>query len=323
MKLALFGDGLPGVVVDEAIVDVSAVAGPEIMGLPARDRMAALIVAYPEVSADLAAAAEAGPGIPLADVQLLPPLPRPGKILCAAGNYAEGVDGPVRPPAMFLKAATTVIGPGGTVSLPPTAASVFQHEAELAVVIGRAASRVDADEALSYVFGYTSFIDVSARGVRQGAGFADKSIDTFGPLGPWIVTADEFGDPGDVEVRLSVNGKPRQDYRTSDMERPVAELIAWASTISTLEPGDVISCGTNHQGLGPVQDGDTVEISVAGIGPMSVRVVDGLGRRWADRVDSEQAEYMRRQRLEPGAPPPARFMLGAADGKDPLEAVAE
>jgi 2-keto-4-pentenoate hydratase/2-oxohepta-3-ene-1,7-dioic acid hydratase in catechol pathway len=323
MKLVLFGEGVPGVVVEETVVDLSEVVGPEIMGLPVRDRMAALIVAYPEIAAELEAAAAAGTGTPLSEVELLAPLPRPGKILCAAGNYAEEVDGPVRPPFMFLKAATTVIGPGGTVNLPPTPASVFQHEAELAVVIGRPASRVDAADALAHVFGYCCFIDVSARGVSQAAAFADKSIDTFGPLGPWIVTADEFGDPGDVAVRLSVNGKPRQDYRTSDMERPVAELIAWASSIATLEPGDLISCGTNHQGLGPVQDGDKVEITIEGIGAMSVGVADGLGRRWTDRVDSEQAAYMRRARTEPGELPPARFRVGAAVGKDPLEAVAE
>jgi len=323
MKLALFDGGVPGVVVGDAIIDISDIVGDRVTGVPGRDRMAALATAYPGISAELAAAAsQAGRGRPLSEVRLLAPVPRPGKLLCAQGNYAEGVDGPVRPPAMFLKAPTSVIGPGDTVELPPTPASVFHHEAELAIVMGRRASRVTAEEALSYVFGYCCFVDISARGVRQAAGFADKSIDTFGPLGPWIVTSDEFGDPDDVRVRLSVNGRPRQDYWTSDMERPAAELIAWASSIATLEPGDVISCGTNHQGLGPVQDRDVIEISIDGIGEMTVKVADPLGRSWPDGVDEELAAYMRRQRLDPGATPPDRFLIGAADGKDPLEAVA-
>lgn len=322
MRLALFDEGVPGVVVGDSVHDVAEVVGPSVMELPPRDRMAAVATAFPALAADLAAASRRGQGRPLSEVRLLAPIPRPGKLLCAQGNYAEGVDGPVRPPAMFLKAATTVIGPGDTVELPPTPASVFHHEAELAIVIGRKATRVSAEDALAHVFGYCCFVDVSARGLRQGAGFADKSIDTFGPLGPWIVTADEFGDPDDVGVRLHVNGQLRQDYRTSDMERPAAELIAWASSIATLEPGDVISCGTNHQGLGPVQDGDEVEIAIEGIGEMTVTVSDELKRSWPDRVDEELAAHMRRQRLDPSAKPPQRFRLGAADGKDPLDAVA-
>ena len=136
-----------------------------------------------------------------------------------------------------------------------------------------------------------------------------------------MVTADEFGSMEDVGIRLTVNGSPRQDYRTSDMEHPPENLISWGSSIAALEPGDVISCGTNHQGLGPVQDGDEIEIEIEGIGSMAVQVKDPLGRKWSDGIDEDLADFMRRQRHDPSLTPPDRFKLGAAEGRDPFEAV--
>jgi 2-keto-4-pentenoate hydratase/2-oxohepta-3-ene-1,7-dioic acid hydratase in catechol pathway len=318
MKLALVEDGRPVVVTDDRVHDLSAIVGDEVMGCPLRDRMAAVITRFQRLKPQFEAAAERR-GEPLAGVRLLAPLPCPTKIVCAQGNYTEGVGGPVRPISMFLKAPTSVIGPGGVVRLPPVQASVFQHEAELGMVIGRYAKDVAPAEGLSYVFGYTCFVDVSARGVQQAAAFGDKSFDTFGPMGPWIVTADEIEHPQDLGISLSVSGQPRQCYRTSDMEHPVGALVAAASAISALEPGDLISCGTNHQGLGPVQDGDTIEIEIERVGRMVVSVVDPLRRSWPAEVDVELAAFMRRHRHDPAASPPARYHLGAGS-REPAEA---
>jgi 2-keto-4-pentenoate hydratase/2-oxohepta-3-ene-1,7-dioic acid hydratase in catechol pathway len=176
---------------------------------------------------------------------------------------------------------------------------VFHHEAELCVVIGKPAKDISRADAMNYVFGYTCMMDISARGLTRGGvtgWYVDKSYDTFAPLGPWIVTRDEVADPQKLSVKLSVDGVPRQDYNTDDMEHGVAELVAWASEVSTLEPGDIISCGTNHQGLGPVQDGDTLTMEIQSIGSLTVTVSDPLKRSWPKKVDTEIAALVRARR---------------------------
>lgn len=181
--------------------------------------------------------------MPLDGVRLRPPVPKPTKLICAAVNYLEFGQ---REPAVldaFLKSPTAVIGSGDTCELPPAPASVFHHEPELALVIGRTATKVSQDEALSYIFGYCNFLDMSARGLRGAVGnsfFLGKCWDTFAPMGPALVTADEVADPQNVRVRLWNNDEPRHDFPTSDMAHPIRELIAEFSKITTLEPGDVI-----------------------------------------------------------------------------------
>jgi 2-keto-4-pentenoate hydratase/2-oxohepta-3-ene-1,7-dioic acid hydratase in catechol pathway len=293
VKLALFDDFIPGVVVGDRIVDVRAVL-PGVMALSPAERMPRLIEAFTALRPALEQAA-AGPGLPLGAVRLRAPLPRPGKIFCCIGNYREGVAGPPRPLDMFLKSSDAVIGPGDTVELPPAEATIFHHEAELAVVIGRTAKRVPAADAAAHIFGYTCFIDVSARGVGQRS-FIGKSFDTFAPLGPWIVTRDEIPAPQRLQVRLWDDGELRQDYNTDDMEHPVEEVVAWASAIAALAPGDVLACGTNHQGLGAMQDGETVEIEIEGIGRMAVHVRDPLGRTWPRGRDEAMARSVRERR---------------------------
>jgi 2-keto-4-pentenoate hydratase/2-oxohepta-3-ene-1,7-dioic acid hydratase in catechol pathway len=239
-----------------------------------------------------------GGGVPLTEVRLRAPLPRPGKILCAIGNYSEGVRGVVLPLGMFLKASNSVLDPYGTVVLPKKQAKVFHHEAELCVVIGKTARDVSRAEAMEHVFGYTCMMDISARGLTRGTTgwYVDKSYDTFAPLGPWIVTRDEVADPQKLSIKLAVDGLPRQDYNTDDMEHEVAELVSWASEVSTLEPGDIISCGTNHQGLGPVQDGETVTMEIESIGCLTVSVSDPEKRSWPKQVDTEMAGLVRAYR---------------------------
>ena len=218
-------------------------------------------------------------------VRLRAPIARPGKILCCIGNYWEHAQREARPLNMFLKNPDAVIGPGDTVVLPElTEPEVFQHEAELGIVIKGPAKQVPRDEWKRAVFGYTCFIDVSARAQgrstwRSGS-WMGKSFDTFAPMGPCIVTADEIPDPNQLHVQFWNNGDLRHDYRTDDMEHTVPELIEFASGIMTLHSGDLLSCGTNHEGLGPLQDGERAEIEIHGIGRMAVKVRDPLKRAW-------------------------------------------
>lgn len=303
MKLAMFNDFLPGVVVGDRIADVSRMVGEAVMGLRFYERMPAIIEEFGRLRGRLEEAAR-GAGSPLAGVRLRAPLPRPSKIICALGNFFEGTRTARRAIDMFLKAPSAILDPGGTVELPPHKASVFHHEAEIAAVIGRRARNVAESEAPAQIFGYTCFIDVSARGLGNGVGFRGKSFDTFGPIGPWIVTAEEVGDPQKLQVRLWVDGQPRHDYNTDDMEHPVTELVSWASQVVALEPGDVLSCGTNHQGIGPVQDGERVEIEIERIGRMVVRVHDAAKRAWPKEIDQVMAGYVRARRSDPGLAPP-------------------
>ena len=186
---------------------------------------------------------------------------------------------------MFLKSPDAVIGPGDTVVLPETTDPwVFQHEAELAIVIKGPAKGVSQMNYQSAVFGYTCMIDVSARGQgrstwRTGS-WMGKSFDTFAPLGPVIVTADELLHPNNLHVRFWNDGQIRHDYNTDDMEHRVPELVEFATSIMTLNTGDVLSCGTNHEGLGPLQDGERCVIEIDGIGSMEIAVSDPLKRTW-------------------------------------------
>jgi len=284
MKIAVINDYRPAKVVGEGVIDLSDIAGPSIMGQRPRDRMLSFIEAYDGLRDQIALVE--GPILPLSEVQLRAPVPRPGKLLMGQGNYHENVDGPKAPLGMFLKPSTAVLDPGGTVMLPPDDGEIFHHEAELAIVIGKTARNVTQAEALSYVFGYTCILDMSLRSQTAGVSLVAKGFDTFAPLGPWITTADDIPDPQVLAVKSWESGQTRQDYNTSDMEHCVAAIIAWASSKVTLEPGDILACGTNHQGIGPIQDGETCEIEIEKIGRMAVKISDPLVRRWPFEVDT-------------------------------------
>jgi 2-keto-4-pentenoate hydratase/2-oxohepta-3-ene-1,7-dioic acid hydratase in catechol pathway len=245
---------------------------PSIAALPYQVRMNALIEGWERHRSVVAEAVHARPHHRLADVRLRAPVPRPGKLVCAQLSFREGVPDAVVSPTFFLKSPDSVIGPDDVVELSAVDAAVFHHEAELAVVIGRRAKAVSASEAMKHVFGYTCFLDCSARGVGPGTSFQDKSYDTFGPMGPWITTAGEIPDPHALHVKLWVDGALRHDYPMSDLAAPVAMMIAAASSISTLEPGDVLALGVNHQGLGPIQDGETLRIAIEQVGEFKVSV---------------------------------------------------
>ncbi len=233
----------------------------------------------------------------LDDVELLAPLPRPGKLLAVAANYQDHVTESGAPPLdrsrlsprLFLKPSTSIIGPGVAVELPAESTEV-DWEAELAVVIGRRARRVDAEAALGVVAGYMNANDVSARSVDYGFPrdtddravwffdwLAGKWFDGFAPLGPWLIPANEVGDPQDLQIDLLLNGSSRQHGSTKDMIFTVAELVAHASRLMTLEPGDVILTGT-PSGVGAatgeyLKTGDEMAVSVGPLGTLITPVV--------------------------------------------------
>ena len=210
----------------------------------------------------------------LADVRLLSPI-LPSKVVCVGRNYAEhaaemGDTAPAEP-LLFLKPSTSVIGPGDPIRL-PTMSSHVEHEAELAVVIGvRGARQVSAQNALSSVLGYTCANDVTARDLQKSDGqwTRAKGFDSFCPLGPWIETTVE---PADLGVRCEVDGELRQDGRTSQLVHDVATLISYVSHVMTLLPGDVLLTGT-PAGVGPITAGQTVSVSIDGLGTLTNPVV--------------------------------------------------
>ena len=308
MKLVLFKTAsdtlLPGVLTDRGVVDISA----HVPGLTGHDAMVWLIDHFDAVRPALEAAAAQAPATPLESVRLGPPLPRPRKILNAIGNYWEHAQREPKPLNMFLKNPDAVVGPGDTIRLPEcTQPWAFMHEAELAVVIKGPAKMVKRENWRDAVFGYTCFIDVTGRGEGRRTwapgttmSWIGKSFDTFAPLGPCIVTADEIPDPNDLHVQFWNDGQLRHNYNTDDMEHPVPEIVEFASMVMTLHSGDILACGTNHEGLGFVQDGETVEICIHGIGRMSLKVEDPLKRKWERGIymgqDSTHHEAVRRHR---------------------------
>ena len=176
--------------------------------------------------------------------------------------------------------------------LPDAPASVFEGEAEIAVGIGKRATRVSQADAMSHVFGYVNFIDGSARGLppSNNVFFQMKSRDTFAPMGPFLVTADEISDPHKLQIRLWVNGQLKQNFNTSDMAHKIPRCIEWVSAIHTLEPGDVLATGTNHRGLSAFMDGDQIELETEGLGRLRIHVRDALKRTWARETRLERTE---------------------------------
>ena len=292
MKLVLYDDlpeatprqFKPGILKNGSVINIQS-AVVHLRTASPQQLMEAVIDNFEALRPELEHLAESGPELPLSSVRLRPPLPRPGKILCCIGNYWEHMQREPRELNMFLKSPDAVIGPGDTVVLPRTTDPyVFQHEAELAIVIRGPAKDVGEADYAKAIFGYTCLIDVSARaeGRRtwRAGSWMGKSFDTFAPLGSCIVTADQIPDPNALAVKFWNNGDLRHDYNTDDMEHRVPELIAFATSIMTMNSGDVISCGTNHEGLGPLQDGEVAEIEIEGIGRMAVNVSDPLKRSW-------------------------------------------
>lgn len=279
MKLLLFDEYKLGVLKDDLVLDASAATATLGHHSP-QEMMQMIITHWDEMQPRIADAAASQSGVPMNSVRIRPPLPRPGQLMCMAGNYIE----PNKPERGefngFLKSPNSVIGHNDTVELCPANASVFHFEPELALVIGKTASRISADEAMDCIFGYTQFIDVSSRGLPGGF-FLGKSWHTFGPMGPVLVTKDEVPNVNDLSVKLWVNDELRHDFSTAEMDRHVPELLAELSNVLPLHPGDVVPTGTHHYGLAPVQNGDIVRLEIGSLGgPLQVTCHDPQGRSW-------------------------------------------
>ena len=285
MKLAFFDDFKLGVVKGDAVVDVSA-AVADIPRVSPQDVLSGLIADFDARKDALAAAADASDGVPLSGVRLRSPVPRPHNIICMAVNYMEnGTRAEPAPKNGFNKSPNGIIGDGDTIILPDVAASIFEHEAELALVISKPAWQVKAEDAFDYIFGYLNFIDVSARGIP--AFYQMKSRETFAPMGPYLVTADEVADPQSLPVKLWVNDRLVQDFNTDDMAHKIPQVIEWITSVHSLGAGDVIATGTNHRGLTAIQDGDRVEIEAEGMGRLHLNVRDDLKRTWGRETRHE------------------------------------
>ena len=293
MKLLYFDDFKLGVLKgDNTVVDVSAIVR-DIPHTGPGDLMNGLIERFAAYRGKLEAAAASGKGVALASVRIRPPLPKPNNIDCMAVNYME--DGTRSAPApinAFNKSASAIIGNGDTMVLPDVPAAIFEGEAEMAVIIGKRATNVSAAHAMDYVFGYTNFIDGSARGLPPPGNvfFQMKSRDTFAPIGPFLVTADEIKDPQKLQIRLWNNGTLMQNFNTDDMGHSIKRCIEWLTSIHTLEPGDIIASGTNHRGLNPFMDGDKVELETEGLGRLTFHVKDELKRTWARKTRLQMHE---------------------------------
>lgn len=273
MKVCRFGDGRDGLVVDDHIVDLSAVQ-------PVHAHHGPLPWALMQSPAELDRLAARAPRVPLAGIALLSPL-TPPKVVAAPVNYRAHVQEmlangqahghtltDIRQAGMFLKASSSVVGPAQGIAQRFLERRT-DHEIELCAVIGRSASRVRAAQALERVAGYCLGLDITVRGPEDRS--FRKSIDSYCVLGPWIVTPDEAGDPDDVDLELLVNGIVRQRANTSDMVLGVAELIEFASSFYTLEPGDVLMTGT-PQGVGPIRPGDVLVARGGRLGAFATRV---------------------------------------------------
>ena len=279
MRLVTFrhADSLKfGAVVDGGVVDLSARTGGRWPSLRAVLEARAL----PELAA---AANGATPDFPLDAVALQPVIPDPGKILCVGINYAShaGEVGRALPshPSVFSRFTSTLVAPGGAM-VRPRASGDFDYEGELALVIGARCRAVPRERALSVVAGYTCFIDGSVRDFQKHSVTAGKNFPGTGPLGPWLVTADEIPDPQTLQLTTRLNGTVVQHDTTDHMIFDVAAIIAYLSTFTQLEPGDVIATGTpDGVGLGRkpplwMKAGDRLEVEISSIGTLGAHVVD-------------------------------------------------
>ncbi|MDA1298136.1 MAG: fumarylacetoacetate hydrolase family protein [Chloroflexi bacterium] len=291
MKLLYFNDFRLGVLKGDNVVDVTA-AVSDLPHVNTQDLINGVIEHFGAYKKKLQDAVAGSKGVPLSGVRVRQPLPKPVNIDCMAVNYME--NGTRSAPAIintFLKSPLCVIGPGDTMVLPDVPATIFEGEAEMAVVIGKRATNVPAADAMDYIFGYTNFIDGSARGLPGANAFhAMKSRDTFAPIGPYIVTADEIANPQKLRVRLWNNGDLMQDFNTDDMAHNIARCIEYVSAIHTLVPGDILATGTNHRGLNPFQDGDVIELETEGLGRLRFNVRDDLKRKWARETRLQRQE---------------------------------
>ena len=284
MRLCRYGEGSLGLVDGSTVRDVTAaldVLPAYRYPLPSHDTLIANLDRVLERVRTLAGSARS---VPLADVRLLSPVANPGKIVCAPVNYQKHLDevrdqtqlhhgnqghtAPIHTAGLFLKATSSLVGAGEGIALRKVDRR-NDHEVELAVVIGTTAANVARADALRHVAGYAIGLDITIRGPEERS--LRKSPDSYAVLGPWLVTPDEIPDPGQLDLRIAVNGEERQSSNTKYLILGVPELIEYASSFYTLYPGDIVITGT-PEGVSPIQPGDVITAYVERIGTMEVHV---------------------------------------------------
>ncbi len=292
MKLAIFDDMRLGVVSgdERSVVDVTAALpwphDPDPVGAGWWVRLCRDLGS---LRARLETAASGGRARPLSEVRLRASVLNPGKVVACASNYAEHVAemgsvqervGGARPAWLtrfdvFLKAPSSIVGPADAVVLPPGPVAEgreIHHEGELAFVVGKGGAGISEADALGHIAGFTIGLDMTVRG--EGDRSRRKSYDTFTPLGPWLTTADEIADAHALRITLSVNGETRQDVDTATMSTRIPAIVAYASSVMRLDPGDVVLTGS-PSGVGQVKAGDVIEASITGLGSMRIHVIPG------------------------------------------------
>jgi 2,4-didehydro-3-deoxy-L-rhamnonate hydrolase len=256
-----------GLLIDESVRDVTPVA-EELPALrwpvPPGDQ---LIAALPELTARMDALARAAPPLALSELHLLAPVANPGKFVCGAGNWKHH-GAPLGLLGFMFKASSALAGPDDGVQLRWPDRETL-HEPELAIVIGRTCSNVPENEALAYVAGYTCALDMTLKQEREDFAFC-KSFDSYGMLGPWLVTADEISDPSALSYNFWVNDELRGSRSFGDLTGNPAQMIAFASSAMTLYPGDVILTGAAD--VAPVAPGDLLRLEIPRIGRLVTRV---------------------------------------------------
>lgn len=287
MRIVVFDDYSIGMMTDQGIVDLS-----DLLPMWCRGSSGAaveFIARFDELRTQIIPMLHEGPFLSAKDVHFLPPVPRPGQIFAAPLNYQPHVEemgdssmndtdrrralGSPRTLGLFLKSPGSVCGPDDAIELPPKPGRRFDHEGELAVIIGRTARGVSREEAHRYVFGYSCLMDITMRMTESQREERDmrKSFFSFTPLGPAMVTADEMAFEPALSLRLWVNEQLRQHANTKEMLVGIAELIEITSHVTPLQPGDIITTGTPG-GIGPISIGDQVTIEIQGIGRMTLPV---------------------------------------------------
>ncbi|SDJ74464.1 fumarylacetoacetate hydrolase family protein [Nonomuraea jiangxiensis] len=285
MRLALFDDYRLGVVTGDGVVDVTdALPWPHDPDPLSAGWWRRLCRDFADVREALEKAAELGR--PVRPARLLAPALNPSKIVASASNYADhvaemhdvqertlgGVVSWMFDFDVFLKAPSSISGPQDDIVLPDAVVAAGQeihHESELVVVIGAGGKDIPEESALDHVVGYTLGLDITVRSAADRS--RRKSYDTFSPLGPYLVTADEVGDPAGLDIRLSVNGEERQAVHTSTMITKVPAIVAYASSMMTLLPGDLLFTGA-PPGVGPIHRGDVLDTGISRIGTMRLTV---------------------------------------------------
>ena len=279
MKIARFNEGRIGVVVDPtALVDITDLLKDDVREWPPVGPTR-LVANFETLRPTIVAALDSLPRIPLSAVKLLTPIPWPNKVIAFPVNYHDHgreMQAGYRAThqGFFLKPNSSLSGAGEPVVLPNVPTREVHHESELAIVIGKQGRDISREDWKDHVFGYACLLDMVVRG-REERVFR-KAYDSFCPVGPWIVTADEVPHPDALEMKLWVNGELRQHANTRDLVLDIPGMIEMASAVMTLYPGDIIATGT-PAGVGQVRAGDTVRIHIEQVGEMQVDVVQGSG----------------------------------------------